>query len=211
MKREVDVPKVIISALFIITAVVVLSYIFFGPTDYTNEYLERILNGEIKNPVLAIMNSLSNNSETTAPGEGVANVSVNDTIAFFSSLQDKLANQSEENLSALIKESITYALIYLKAYNLHNPPLSSDTPRIQFLIDETYYNSEIIEGEIYTRDGQAAMPDITIATSQDEILKMTASSGYIQKSIMSGNSEITTNTDTATLYFKGYLELDLPF
>lgn len=206
-----DIPKVVISVLFIITVIVVLSYVFFGPTDYTNEYLERILNGEIKNPLLAVMDSLSNISETATPSSETTNISINDPAAFFSFIQDKLANQSEENLSIIIKESITYALIYLKAYNLHNPPLSSDTPRMQFLIDDDYYNSEIIEGEIYTRDGQAAMPDITITTSQEEILKMTASSGYIQKSILSGTSELTTNTDIATLYFKGYLELDLPF
>lgn len=199
MKKEIDVPKVIISVLSGIAFILIFSYIFFGPTDYTKEYLERIFRGEIKNPLLE-------SNETTLQDN---NLSVNDTTAFFSSLHDKLANQSEENLSNLIKESITYSLIYLKAYNLHNPPLSSDTPKIQFLVDYKTYNSEIIKGEIYTSDGKVTKPDITIKTSKEEILKMTSSKGYIQESINSGKSEIIQNADQTTLFLKGYADLDL--
>ncbi len=199
MKEEVDVPKVIISVLFCITLIIILSYLFFGPIDYTKEYLERIFKGEIKNPLL----------ESNGTALEDKNLSVNDTISFFFSLHGRIANESGENLSNLIKESITYSLIYIKAYNLHNPPLSSDTSKIQFLVDDKTYNSEIIKGEIYTSDGKVANPDITIQTSKEEILKMISSKEYIQESINSGKSEIIQNADQITLFLKGYTDLDL--
>lgn len=202
MQKEVDVPKVILLFLLGATFVLILAFFLFGPVDYTKEYLQRIAQGEIKNPTSELSNS-------TIVGNN--NMSVNDTTAFFSSLRDKLVNQTEENLSNLIKQSITYSLVYIKAYNLHNPPLSSDTPKIQFLVDNNPYNSEIIKGEIYTNEGQAINPDITIKTSQEEILKMTSSQSYIQESINSGKTEIDLDADKTILFLKGYTNLNLNF
>ena len=190
-----DIPKIVIFVLLGITLILILSYFFFGPTDYTKEYLAKIASGEIKNPSSELIN---NN-----------NLSINDTITFFSTLHNKLENQSGENLSNLIKQSITYSLIYIKAYNLHNPPFSSDTPKIQFFVDDQPYNSEIVNGQINTNDGQANNPDITIKTTKDEILKMTSSMGYLQESINSGKTEVDLNADKTTLFLKGYKDLNL--
>jgi len=200
MKKQIDTPKIILFILFGITLTFILVYFFFGPIDYTEEYIKRILSGKIKNPLINI--GLTNQTSTQ-------NFSVNDSISYFSSLNTRLSNISEENFSNLMKESINYALIYIKAYNLHNIPFTSNTPKIQFFVGNKSYKSEIIKGEIYTNDGQINNQDITIKTSKEEILKMTLDEDYIQESINSGKSQMELNADKITLFFKGYNNLDL--
>ena len=60
------------------------------------------------------------------------------------SIINPVANLSLEEAVNSFNESFIYYFIYeVKAYNLHNHPLSSNKPKINFVIDDKRYNAVI--------------------------------------------------------------------
>lgn len=199
-KGEINVPAVVLSILLGITLILFLAYLLVVQPDYTEKYLKRLLYGEIKDPLLN--KGLINESQSVNK-----NLSVDDYMSESSLLEYQISNLTEEEFINLEKEAITYILIFFKAYNLHNPPLSSNTPKIQFQIGSHNYNSEIIFGEIYTNSGEIPNPDIKIKTSKEEFIKMVFDYDYLKESINSEKSSIDLVKDKTELYLKGYNEL----
>jgi hypothetical protein len=181
-KGQVNFPVIILSILLFIALIILIAFIFFGPYDYTSIYLKRSLSGEVKNPVIS---DLTDKPLT----------------------EENISEMSNVEFSNLSIESITYLLIFIKAYNLHNPPLSSDTPKIQFFIGNDTYYSEIIAGEIHTKTGQIKNPDVTFRTPKNEMIKILLDNSYITESIKSQKTIFELNANKIVLFMKGYKEL----
>jgi len=57
-------------------------------------------------------------------------------------------------LNELEKESINYLSVKLSLYNFHSFPFTSNTPKIQVYLEDRMYYIEIIDGEIYIKEGE---------------------------------------------------------
>ena len=123
-------------------------------------------------------------------------------------LINPISNLTQEEAIMQFNESfVSYLLYSIKAYNLHNPPLSSDTPKIKFLIGDDSYNAEIIDGLIKTQKIGINNEDIQIITTKSEAVKMLRDRDYVEQSFKLGNSRIELIAGKTTLFSKGYLNL----
>ncbi len=123
-------------------------------------------------------------------------------------LQNPAQEMSDkEAVAAFDEDFIYYVLVGIKAYNLHAPPLSSDTPKIEFRTDDEVFNAEIVEGRITVRRGEVNNEDIVITAPKIEVVKMIRDRSYIQESFASGNSRIELVVFEGVLAAKGYLKI----
>ena len=113
----------------------------------------------------------------------------------------------EEAVNSFNESFVYYFLYEIKAYNLHNPPLSSKKPKINFVIDDKRYNAIIMKGNIVVSSGNLDNSDIVIKMSAEEAVKIIKSKEYIQESFSSGRSEIVLVVSKSELFAKGYLNL----
>lgn len=115
---------------------------------------------------------------------------------------------STEDAVAKFNETFVYYLLYsIKAYNLHNLPLSPNKPKIEIHIDDKIYNSIIDSGEIIVNRGQIEDEDIVIKTSAVEAVMMMQDKNHIYKSFKNGESKIELVASKSVLFGKGYLKL----
>jgi len=133
-------------------------------------------------------------------------------ISFFPSWKRSNASLvfgKQINRTGVGAEQINFVLYHLKAYELHNPPLSGNTPKIEFVIDGEIYSSEIIKGKIITVKGRKGEPDIRIIISREEFLNALDSDIklYFQKSVSQGKTKIELLAGKTELFTKGYLSL----
>ncbi len=113
-----------------------------------------------------------------------------------------------EQAVAEFDEDFVYYLLYsVKAYNLHNPPLSADTPKMKMYIDEDVYSAEIKKGEILVNKEEIESEDAVLITTTEEAVKMVMDKERIQESFGSGKSTIELKAEKSTLFAKGYLGL----
>ncbi len=113
----------------------------------------------------------------------------------------------EEAVNLFDKDFVYYLMYSIKAYDLHNPPLSKDTPKISVYVDDELFFSEIIKGEINVRENSKGKSDIIIRTTKIEAVKMLRDRNYIQKSFQAGGSSAELVAGKSTLFAKGYLNL----
>ena len=110
-----------------------------------------------------------------------------------------------------INESVVNYILYsLEANKLHNPPLSPSTPKIEVLVDNEQFNSEIIKGRIITKKGSINRKDIKIHMSRQAVINFLNSSNSIsaiESSISSGDTRLEIVASYPTLFAKGYLSL----
>ena len=107
-------------------------------------------------------------------------------------------------------EQINLLLYNIKAYELHNPPLSKNTPKIEIIIEDEAFNSEIINGKIKTVRGVIDNEDIRIKTSKSEFMKILNSDKIkeeMQNSAQNNNLEIEMISGKIELASKGYLNV----
>lgn len=102
---------------------------------------------------------------------------------------------------------IYYLLVLGKAYNLHNPPLSNDLPKIEIVVEDAIYNAVIEDGEIIIEEGGLKKKDIVIETTKEELVKILMDKDYVQESFGSGESSIKLVAEKSVLFAKGYLKL----
>ena len=115
---------------------------------------------------------------------------------------------SDEEAVAKFNEGfVLYILQSIKAYNLHNPPFSSDTPKIEFVMENEIYNTEVINKNIKVRKGSMSNEDIRITTTKQEGVKMLRNRSYIEASFNNGNSGFEMVAGKVKLFSKGYLDL----
>lgn len=102
---------------------------------------------------------------------------------------------------------VLYLLASIKAYNLHNPPLSSDKPKIEVLVGSEAFNAVVNNGNIIVSRGNIDGKDAIITTTREEIVKMIENKDYVRESFASGNSGIELVAGKTLLFAKGYLNL----
>lgn len=130
----------------------------------------------------------------------------------FDKKHGKLANPAEnltfEEVKLAFNEDFVYYLLYsIKAYNLHNVPLTNDLPRIEIKVGNEVYSAVIQNGEMLVAKESIENPDVRIVTSLEEAAKMVKYSDYVKTSFESGSSDIEMLANKATLFSKGYLNL----
>tara|TARA_Y100000310_G_scaffold344244_1_gene455939 strand:- start:2322 stop:2918 length:597 start_codon:yes stop_codon:yes gene_type:complete len=121
------------------------------------------------------------------------------------SLEEKEA--VEEAVEEFDDDFVYYLAYSLKAYNLHEPPLSSNKPKLEVLVDDDIYNVIIEEGEIIVEKGQLEEKDAVIRTSAEEVVKMLVDKEYIRESFEEGGLDVEFVEEKSTLFAKGYLKI----
>ena len=117
------------------------------------------------------------------------------------------ALSNEQAVAQFDDTFVYYLLVSIKAYNLHNPPLSSSTPKMNIYVDNLTYNAEIVNGQIKIYNGETSNQDINIKTTREEAVKMLRSKDYVSVSFQQGLSSIDKVAGQSTLFSKGYLNL----
>lgn len=119
-----------------------------------------------------------------------------------------LSSLSVEQIEKQFNESFVYYMLYnIKAYDLHNPPLSSNTPKIKIVIDKEVYSAVVQQKKIIVTKEEIPAVDIIITTNKKEAAKMIKNKAYIQDSFKAGLSSVQLIADRGTLFAKGYLNL----
>ena len=113
----------------------------------------------------------------------------------------------EEAVAQFDESFVYYLAVSIGAYNLHNPPLSSNKPKIEIFVDEEIYNIVVRKGEIEVGRGGIEGEDIVIRTSVEEAVKMVQDREYVRESFLAGRSSIELVAEKSTLFAKGYLSL----
>lgn len=114
---------------------------------------------------------------------------------------------TEEAIAKFDSSFVKYVLYTIKAYNLHNPPLSDDYPKIEFKVDQDIYSAVIQNSVIKVSENSVVNPDIRIRTTKEEAVRMVKDQNYVQQSFLEGKSEIDLLASKTTLFAKGYLGL----
>ncbi|MBI3334600.1 hypothetical protein HYZ97_03880 [Candidatus Pacearchaeota archaeon] len=123
-------------------------------------------------------------------------------------LVNPAANLSLEEVEQQFDETFVYYLLAAsKAYNLHNPPLSSDTPKIEIVVGDDTYSAVIEDGEILVAQSALENEDIRLITSTNEAAKMVKYPSSIKESFGSGSSQVELLASKTILFSKGYLNL----
>lgn len=102
---------------------------------------------------------------------------------------------------------VTYLLYAIGAGNLHNPPFSSDKPRIKFLIDEDVYSAVVDSRVVFVSKNAIESEDAIIKTTKEEAVNMIRNKNYIAESFRTGKSSMELVASKTTLFTKGYLEI----
>ncbi|MEK6819184.1 MAG: hypothetical protein AABY10_04605 [Nanoarchaeota archaeon] len=145
----------------------------------------------------------------TLQGSNSENFSNNgDSGGRFGIVKNSIENLSDEEAALKFDESfVLYVLYNLGANNLHNPPLSSEKPKIEFNFDSEVFNAEVMDGEIFVNKGSIDDEDIKIVTTKEEIVKMIRNSLYVEQSFNEGKSRIEMVAGKVKLLSKGYLQM----
>ncbi len=107
-------------------------------------------------------------------------------------------------------DHIAYFLSELGAYQLHNSPLSSNTPKIEVVADERVFGAEVVSGKVLVQEKSLIELDLRIIASQEEIVNALRSEdvkGYVQQSVTDGKTRIEQAGSYSQLFSKGYLNL----
>jgi len=107
-------------------------------------------------------------------------------------------------------EYLTYIYNELGAYKLHNPPVSSDTPKIITDVEGELFYSEVIDNEISTQKGNIDSVDLKFVTTKKAVVDSVNSENVgevFKETINSGESTFEIVASEKTLLLKGYLDL----
>jgi hypothetical protein len=120
-------------------------------------------------------------------------------------LGNSVSSNSNTKLSELNPiDAIKSMASSLKLSSLHNPPFSSDTPKIQVYLSGTSYSIEVISGKVSVKQSEIQNPDLIIRTNMEEAEKMYYDKSYIKQSFTSGKSGVEIVAGKVTLLLKGY-------
>lgn len=132
----------------------------------------------------------------------------NESVYAGRQLANPITNLTDEQAIVSFDESfVSYLLYEIKAYNLHNPPLSSNYPKMEIDVGEQVFNAVVKKGIIEVGRGPIAGNDVIIKTTAGEAVKMLRDKSYVTKSFNDGLSGIELVAPKTTLFAKGYLNL----
>jgi len=113
----------------------------------------------------------------------------------------------EEAIMKFDENFVFYLLYSIDAYNLHNPPLSKDMPKMEIVVGDDIFNAVVNNGVISVGKGRIDNEDIVIKTTKEEAVKMIKDVNYVTKSFNDGKSSIELVASKTTLFAKGYLNI----
>src|SRR3990172_10605312 len=120
-------------------------------------------------------------------------------------LKNPVINLTDEQAAMAFDEYFVFYFLYnIKAYNLHNPPLSSNYPELEINAGGDIFSATVKRGMIDVSRGEGSKKDIIIKTTKEEAVKMMRDSSYITKSFNDGLSGIELVADKTALFAKGY-------
>jgi len=123
-------------------------------------------------------------------------------------LQNPVANLTTAEAVEQFDESFVLFLLYSIGVNeLHNPPFSSDKPKIELYVSDDVYNAFVERGAIGVQRGAIEGEDIIIRTTREEGVKMLQNSNYVADSFRAGLSSIELVASKTKLAPKGYLKI----
>ncbi|MFA5020270.1 MAG: hypothetical protein WC533_04180 [Candidatus Pacearchaeota archaeon] len=114
-----------------------------------------------------------------------------------------------ENVSVQ-PEHVQYLLNEMGAYKLHNSPLTSNTPKIELVIDGESFSAEVVDNKIIIIKEVLENEDIRFITSKEAIFEAIKSDDIVEtfkSSIEMGESNYEIVGDKKTLFLKGYLSI----
>jgi hypothetical protein len=205
-KGEMNVPAIILSVIGLFALGLVISFVYLSlyGENYTNLYIEKLQNGEIKNPISEFqLMFVGNPSEQIPEGSEIITIPTEDGEKRII-IQANLGNL---DVSSIQKELINYLSVILKFYNLHEIPFTSMTPKVQVFVDDIAYYAEIVKGDILIKEGEAEKPEITIRTTNEEIFKIIENNNYAEESFSSGKTILSITDNYFVLFAKGYFTL----
>ena len=119
----------------------------------------------------------------------------------YTNIVNPASELSDEQAIAQFNETfVLYILYMIKAYNLHNPPLSSNKPQIEFIIDEEVYSAVVDDGLISVQKRRIDEKDAIIKMGRKEGVKIIRDPSYITKSFDYGGSDIEFVAEKSTLF-----------
>jgi len=126
----------------------------------------------------------------------------------FVELKNPAEGLSEEEAVLVFDEGfIFYLLASLGTHNLHNPPFSDDTPKIEIVIGDEVFNTEVVNGNFPVKKGSISSEDIRIVTTKLEAVRIIKGTSDIKSSFESGRSQLELVASEVTLFSKGYLKI----
>ncbi len=123
-------------------------------------------------------------------------------------IQNPIEGLNDSEAVLAFDESFVYYLLYgIKAYNLHNVPLSSNYPKMEIEVSGEIFSASVRRGTITVVRGSISNEDIVIRATKEEAVKMLRDREYIVKSFNGGSSTIEPIAGRTTLFAKGYLNM----
>ena len=123
-------------------------------------------------------------------------------------IRNPAVNLTNEEAVIAFDESFVFYLLYnLKAYNLHNPPLSSDYSKLEINVGGEIFSATVKKGVIAVSREEILEKDAIIKTTREEAVKMMRDKSYVAKSFNDGLSGMELVASKTTLFAKGYLNL----
>tara|TARA_Y100000310_G_C20368828_1_gene662545 strand:- start:96 stop:761 length:666 start_codon:yes stop_codon:yes gene_type:complete len=207
-----NVPLIVLIACGILLFALAATFMYasVNGTDYSNIYLEKIENAEIKNPITQLKLMFQSDSEEigeTEDDETEGQVIKINTPDGEKRIIVKNIEIGDLTIEEIETELINYASVVLKLYNLHNTPFTKNNPKIQIYIEESAYSVRVLKGDIFVEPGTFNKPDIILRTTYEEIFKMIEDTGYAGESFSSGKSSVELAASKFILFTKGYLSL----
>ncbi len=116
----------------------------------------------------------------------------------------------EQSTLEFNEDYINYILITLGVNNLHSSLLGYGNPRVEFVLDSEFWNSEINDGNLITKKGSIEKKDIIIKMSKEDAVKALLSENieeFMKNSVKSDNTKIEFKSNVVELGSKGYLQM----
>jgi len=121
-----------------------------------------------------------------------------------------MENKTQITEIVIEPEHLSYLLNEMGTYKLHNPPMSSNTPKINLRVDEQEFKAEVENTYTKVEKGSWENPDIKIVTERSEVIEAITSTKiqeYMKTSVASGKTSIELVAGYTELFSKGYLAL----
>ncbi|MFH1290532.1 MAG: hypothetical protein ABIH92_03930 [Nanoarchaeota archaeon] len=123
-------------------------------------------------------------------------------------LTNPIINLTDEQAIQQFDETFVRYLLYsIGADQLHNPPFSSDIPKIEIEVSDDVFSAEIKKRSISVSPVSTSEKDIIIKTTKLETVKMLRNNNYVSESFAQGKSTIELITSKTKLFTKGYLKI----
>lgn len=127
---------------------------------------------------------------------------------FKSAIGSPIVDMSDAEAIEQFDESyVEYLLYEMKAFNLHSPPFSGNTPKMEFHIDGVVYSVEVTDDEFVVEEAEVVGEDLVITTTKEDVVAMIRGQNGIKSSFEDGGSSVEVIADKDELFWKGYLKI----